>query len=156
MLIWCLKQLKDFILQFSISGSFFSQKAILNQYTVIIDSFPSGGCVEVVGNGTIYYGSKDDVNFVKYHTLAAIHFINHEGLCQITITIFNIYICLMNTQEIKKVVSHLEHSFYKQMCLFQFLVDYHWIIFKYGMSIYLFFFPYSWYASNHFLQFLNG
>ena len=36
MLIWCLKQLKDFILKFSISGSFFSF------FLSILVSFPSG------------------------------------------------------------------------------------------------------------------
>ena len=30
----------------------------------------------------------------QYHTLTAIHFINHEGLCQIIKIIFNIYITL--------------------------------------------------------------
>ena len=48
MLIGCLKQLKDFIFKFSISGSFFLQKAFLNQYIVILVSFPSGGCVDEV------------------------------------------------------------------------------------------------------------
>ena len=49
MLIWFAKQLKDSILKFSISGSFFSQKAFLHCYTVIL--FISGVCDdEVVGN----------------------------------------------------------------------------------------------------------
>ena len=55
-LIWCLKQLKDFILKFLISGNFFSQKTFFNYYTVILVSFPLGGCGdEVVDNWTNYY-----------------------------------------------------------------------------------------------------
>ena len=42
-------------------------------------SFPSGGCVDdVVGNRTNYHGYKDDAYFLQYHTLVAIHFMNHE------------------------------------------------------------------------------
>ena len=51
MLIWCLKQFKGFILKFSISGSFFSEKEFLNLYTMTFVSFPLGGCDdEVVDN----------------------------------------------------------------------------------------------------------
>ena len=39
---WCLNQLKDFILQFSINRSFFSQKVFLNFYIIILVSSPSG------------------------------------------------------------------------------------------------------------------
>ena len=56
-LIWYLKQFKDFILKFPISGSFFSEKEFLNLYTMILFSFPLGGCVdEVVNNHTDYQG----------------------------------------------------------------------------------------------------
>ena len=91
---WCLKQLKDSILKFSISGSFISQKAFLNYYTVILVSFPSGGCADEVDNWTNYHGYKDDVYFLQYNTLVAIYFFNHGGICQIIRTILNIYICL--------------------------------------------------------------
>ena len=51
MLIWCLNQVKDFILKFSISRSCFSDKEFLNLYTMILFSFPLGGYVdEVVDN----------------------------------------------------------------------------------------------------------
>ena len=86
---WCLKQPK-----FSISGSFIPQKSFLN-YTVILVSFPSGACTdEVVGNWNNYHGYKDDVYFLRYHTWAAIYFMNHKGLCQIIRTILKKYICL--------------------------------------------------------------
>ena len=35
MLIWCLKQVKNFILKFLISGHFFSEKEFLNLYAMI-------------------------------------------------------------------------------------------------------------------------
>ena len=55
MLIWYLKQIKDFNLKLSISGSFFSRKEFLNVYTIILFSFALGGCVDdVVYNGTNY------------------------------------------------------------------------------------------------------
>ena len=51
MLIWCLNQVKDFILKFSISRSCFSDKEFLNLYTMILFSFPLGVYVdEVVHN----------------------------------------------------------------------------------------------------------
>ena len=50
MLNWCLKQTKDFIFKFSTSGSFFSEKEFLNLYTMILVSFPSGGCVDEAVN----------------------------------------------------------------------------------------------------------
>ena len=59
MLIWCLKQFKDFVLKFSITGSFFSEKEFLNLYTMMLFSFPLGGCVdEVVDNRPDYQGYK--------------------------------------------------------------------------------------------------
>ena len=64
MFVWCLKQLKDSILKFLISGSFISQKAFLNYYTVILVSFPSGRCADEVDNWANYVGYKDDVYFL--------------------------------------------------------------------------------------------
>ena len=76
---WCLKQLKDSILKFQISESFFSQKAFWNQYTVVLVSFPSGACVEeVVGNQANYNGYKDDVYFLQYNIWAVICFMNQN------------------------------------------------------------------------------
>ena len=50
---WWLKQVKDFFLKFSISGSFFQKKKLWNLYIIILASFPSGGCVdEAVDSGT--------------------------------------------------------------------------------------------------------
>ena len=81
MLIWCLKQLKDFILKFSISESFFSEKKIWNLYTMIHFSVLLGGCVdEVVYNRTNYQGYKY-VYFLQYHTLTVIRFMYGEGVC---------------------------------------------------------------------------
>ena len=81
MLIWCLKQFKDFILTFSMSGSFFLGKEFLNLCTMILFSFPLGGCVdEVVDNQTNYQGHRY-VYFIQYYRLAVIHFMNGEGFC---------------------------------------------------------------------------
>ena len=78
MLIWYVKQVKNFMLKFSIRGSFSSQKEFLNLYTMIL-FFPPGGCVdEDVDNRTNYQGYKY-INFVWYHTLSVLHFMNGEG-----------------------------------------------------------------------------
>ena len=83
MLIWCLKQLKDFILKFSISGSFFSFFFINTCF------FSFRWCVDEATNSwTNYHRYKYDLYFLHYHTLTTIHFMDHERLCQI------IYICL--------------------------------------------------------------
>ena len=88
MLIWCLKQLKVFILKFSISGS-----SIF--WLLILVSFPPGGCFDEVSNNWAHYHEyKYDLYFLQYHTLTSIIFMNHEQLCQIIRTIFNIYIFL--------------------------------------------------------------
>ena len=59
MLNWCLKQVKDFFLEFSISGNFFLEKEFFNLYTMVLISFRSGGCVDkVVDNRTNYQGYK--------------------------------------------------------------------------------------------------
>ena len=69
MLIWCLKQLKNFILKFSIRGGFFLQKAFLNSYIVILVYFPSSGCVDnVVSHSANYHGYKDDVYLLQCYT----------------------------------------------------------------------------------------
>ena len=79
MLIWCFKKFKDFILSFSISGSFFSEKQFSNLYTMILISFPLGGCDdEIVDSLKNYQGCKR-VYFLQYHTLKVIHFMNGEG-----------------------------------------------------------------------------
>ena len=81
MLIWCLKHVKDFILTFSVSGSFFSEKEFLNLYAMTLFSFPLGGCVdEVVDDRTNYQGHKY-VYFIQYRTLTFIHFVKGEGAC---------------------------------------------------------------------------
>ena len=75
MLILCLKHFKDFILAFSISESFFSEKEFLNLYTMIIFPFPLGGCVdEVVLNRSNYQGYLN-----TYYSV--IHFINGKEAC---------------------------------------------------------------------------
>ena len=74
MLIRCLKHVKDSILTFSVSGSFFSEKEFLNLYTMaLFFSFPLGGCVgEVVDNRTNYQGYKY-VYFLQHHTLTVMN-----------------------------------------------------------------------------------
>ena len=47
MLIWCLKQVKEFIIKCSVSGSLFSEKWFLILHTILV-SFPSSRCVEEV------------------------------------------------------------------------------------------------------------
>ena len=81
MLMWCLKQLKYFILQFSIGGGFFVGKEFLNLYTMTLVLFPvSGFFDEVVDNQTNYQEDKY-VYLLQYHTLTSIHFMNGEGVC---------------------------------------------------------------------------
>ena len=51
----CLKQFRDVILKFSVSGTFFSEKEILNLYTMILVSFGLGWYAdEVTLNRTDY------------------------------------------------------------------------------------------------------
>ena len=69
MLIWCLKQVKDFILNFSISRSFLSEKEFWNLHTVLLASFPSGVCVDkIVDNRANHQGYECDAYSVQYHT----------------------------------------------------------------------------------------
>ena len=50
-------------------------------YTMILFSFPLGGCADdVVDNLANYQGYKY-VYFLQYHTLTVIHFMNSEGAC---------------------------------------------------------------------------
>ena len=81
MLIWCIKHVKDFIFTFSISGSFFSKKEFLNLYTMILFSFPLGGCADYVVDNLANYQGYKYVYFLQYHTLTVIHFRNSEGAC---------------------------------------------------------------------------
>ena len=81
MLIWCLKHVKDFILTFSISGSFFPEKEFLNLCTMILFSFSFGGCANDVVDNRINYQGYKYVYFLQYQTLTVIHFMNGEGAC---------------------------------------------------------------------------
>ena len=65
---------------FSVSESFFSEKQLLNLYTMILFSFPLGRwAVEVVDNRTNYERYKY-VFFLQYHTMTVIHFMNGKGV----------------------------------------------------------------------------
>ena len=65
---------------FSMSGKFFSEKEILNSYSMILFSFPLDGCVdEVVSNQTNHQRCKY-IYFLQYRTLTVSHFINGEGV----------------------------------------------------------------------------
>ena len=68
-----LKQVKDFTLKFPITASFFLQKEFLNLYNVILVSFPSGGCVDVVVDNQRNYQEYKYVYFLQYHTLTYHH-----------------------------------------------------------------------------------
>ena len=76
MLIWCLKHVKDFILTFSMSGILFRKN-----FTMILFTFPLGGCVdEFVDIRTNYQGYKYGY-FLQYHTLTVIYVINGGEDC---------------------------------------------------------------------------
>ena len=73
MLVLCLKQVKDLILEFPVGGSFFSEKTTfrLLYYTIVLVSIPLGGCVdEVVDSRANYQGFRNYVHFVRCHTFA--------------------------------------------------------------------------------------
>ena len=71
MLIWCLKKVKDLILKFLINKSFLSEKEFLNLHTILLVSFPSGGCVaKFVHNRESHQGFEYDC------CLTVIHFMN--------------------------------------------------------------------------------
>ena len=64
MLICCLKQFKYFILKFSISGNFFSEKGFLSLYTMILFSFCLGGCVDEIANNQT--NNQDYFTFISF------------------------------------------------------------------------------------------
>ena len=79
------KQVKELILEFSISGffNFFSEKTkLLDYYTIILVSFPLGRCVdEVVDSRENYQRYRCDIHFLWCRTLAVIHSVNGAGVC---------------------------------------------------------------------------
>ena len=81
MLVSCLKQVKDFILKFSRSGRFFSEKELLNLYTMKLIGFCSGRFVDEDGGNRTNYQRYKYVSVLQYHTLTLIHFMNGEGVC---------------------------------------------------------------------------
>ena len=80
--VWCLKQVKDLILEFSLSGSFFSEKKqLLGYYAIILVSFPLGGYVdEVVDSRANYQEYRYDVHFFWYHTFEVMRSVTVEGV----------------------------------------------------------------------------
>ena len=67
-LVWCWKQVKDLILEFLISDSFFSEKKLSDYYTIIIVFFSLGRCIdEVVDRQTNYQGYIYDGHFLGCH-----------------------------------------------------------------------------------------
>ena len=57
--------------------------------TIILASFPLGGCVnEVVDSREHYQGYRYDVQFLQCHTFAIKHSVNGEVVCWIIITVF--------------------------------------------------------------------
>ena len=49
---------------------------------MILVSFPLGRCVdEVVKSQANYQGSRYEVNFLRCHAFAVIHYVNGEGVC---------------------------------------------------------------------------
>ena len=82
MLMWCLKQVKEFIFEFSLSGSFFPEKEFVNLHIIVLVSFPLGEFVdEVVNNRANYQGYENEVHFLQYHTLTVMYFMNGEEIC---------------------------------------------------------------------------
>ena len=61
MLVWCFKQVKDFILKFSISGSFIAGRQNWLIYHNIVFFTTGWGVDEVVDNGTNYQGCQYNV-----------------------------------------------------------------------------------------------
>ena len=80
MLVWCLKHVKDLILEFSICGRLFSEKTeLLDYYGKILASRPLGGCIdEVVNRWENYQGYIYDVYFLRSHKFAVTHFVNGD------------------------------------------------------------------------------
>ena len=95
MLVWCWKQVKDFILKSSLNRSFFSEKFITFTLTSL---FTSGeGVYEVVDNRPNCQVCQYDVHFPLCQTFSVIRFGNPEGVSWIT-SIFNIYIHPIKSQ----------------------------------------------------------
>ena len=85
---WCLKQVKDFILELSISRSFFS--------------FPSGECVDEVAKKSNKLSRIQNMFIFFDITHWKISFMNGEGVCYIIRgTIFNVWICLDHSRWFK-------------------------------------------------------
>ena len=74
---------KYFTIKFSIRESFFSEKKFFNLYSIILVSFPSGGCVdEAVHSRTNYQGYKyvcftnilvSDIDSHQFHEWCLLH-----------------------------------------------------------------------------------
>ena len=72
-----LKQVKDFILKFSISGCFFLEKIIFES----VYHFLLGGCADEADDNWRDYQGYKYVYFLQYYALTVNHFINDEGVC---------------------------------------------------------------------------
>ena len=72
---------KYFILKFSISGSLISEKEFLNLYTLILVSFPLGGCVDEAAHSRTNYQGYKYVYLLQCHTLTVISFMDGGGVC---------------------------------------------------------------------------
>ena len=60
----------------------FQEKLLSDYYTIIMVSFPLGGCVnEVVNSQVNYQGYRYDVHFLCCHTFAVMHSVNDGGVC---------------------------------------------------------------------------
>ena len=60
----------------------FQKKKLSDYITVILVSFPLGGCVdEIVDIQANYQGYRCDVHFLRCRTFAVIHFVNGKGVC---------------------------------------------------------------------------
>ena len=80
MLVWCWQQVKDLILEFLISGK--KTTFWLLYYSIILVSFPLGGCVdEVVDSQANYQGYRYGIHFLWCHIFAVMHSVNGEGIC---------------------------------------------------------------------------
>ena len=86
---WSLKQVKDLILEFLISGNLFSEKNRLDYYTILLLSFPLDECVdEVVYSEANCRWYRYDAHFLRWNTFAIIHSVDAEEVCSIIIRTF--------------------------------------------------------------------
>ena len=82
MLTWCLRQITDFTLEFSLNGKFVFTKRIFGLNIIVRVCFPLIACVdEVVNNQASDQGHEYDVYFLQYHKLTVINFMNGEVVC---------------------------------------------------------------------------